>query len=132
MRILHFGTLTFDRDKSWGLYAIHVQCAWRLEGPAGIVTGSRDLWSPSGGRRREPPWTFDRDGNLQDEALGDLLCDHPGEAGSLVNRTSLLVVEAATVDAALGFAPSLSGGYRFIVFPDGTKAEAWRLLQPDG
>ena len=44
MRVLHFGAVIEGEDGSWGECALHLQCPWRLDGPAGPVTGQDDLW----------------------------------------------------------------------------------------
>lgn len=46
MRTFQFGTLREVERGSVGDFALHVQCPWRIEGPAGIVTGRLDLWEP--------------------------------------------------------------------------------------
>lgn len=45
-RVFHFGGFTVSGDGSWGEYALHVPCAWRIDGPDGVLTGRADLWEP--------------------------------------------------------------------------------------
>lgn len=46
MRGFHFGELRRYRGRTVGGFALHVQCAWRIEGPDGVVTGRSGLWEP--------------------------------------------------------------------------------------
>jgi hypothetical protein len=46
MRTFQFGSLQQVDRGSVGDFALHVQCPWRIEGPAGIITGRLDLWEP--------------------------------------------------------------------------------------
>src|ERR1700722_6470994 len=110
-----------------GEYALHVQCPWRLENETRIITGNDDLYTPSK-RSDQLAESFDweKGGSLQDEALRDLLGGYDPDTGQIVNSTNLLTVDAVQADVAGGFCLSLSGGYRFLVFVNGTHREAWR------
>ena len=131
MRTMQFGDT--EARKSGGVvgqYALHVQCPWRLENDAGVITGSDDLYEPYE-RTEQAGEAFDweKGDSLQDRVLRDLLgCD--GNTKQIVNSTNLLTVEAVQADSSGGFCLSLSGGYRFMVFPHGTRREAWRLFRP--
>lgn len=132
MRIFHFGEVRTFKNGTVGDYALHVQCPWRVEGPDGIVTGSDDLWEPA-----EISEGFDRDSwdnetgeNLQDRKIGDLLGGYDPSTRSFVNPTDRLIVETLDADGGGGVTVVLSGNFRLLVFPDGTRHESWRLLQP--
>jgi len=135
MRVFHFGRVTIEeaKSRSYGEFALHIQCPWRIEGPDGIVTGRDDLWEPA-----EPnddidwdSWDFEKNDNLQDRRIRSLLGGHDTLTRSAVNATSLLVVEHISTDAVGGATLSLSGGYRLVIFPSGSAdGEDWRLLEP--
>ena len=72
-RAADMATLTFgssdDDPRPWHL---HVQCAWRLEGPEGIITGRADLRKPEDpddSAWLENPGDYDRYRNLQNSRL---------------------------------------------------------------
>lgn len=134
MRGFHFGRVTVDEtgDGSYGEFALHIQCPWRLEGPDGIVTGRSDLWQPA-----EPgkdidwdTWDYEKNENLQDRRIQALLGGHDPRTQSSVNDTEYLVVEKIEADDLGGAKLFLSGGYRIVIFPSGSAGEDWRLLQP--
>jgi hypothetical protein len=133
MRIFQFGPIRTVRKGTVGEYALHIQCPWRIEGPAGIVTGRLDLWDPAdeGEDIDWDTWDYDRNENLQDRRLGALLGGEDPETRSFVNRTGHLVVEAVEADDCGGAVIGLSGGYRLVLFPAGACGEDWRILRPD-
>ena len=126
LKIFHFG-LHPDR-KRVGEYALHIQCAWRIVGPGGIVTGSADRYESA-----EPGKEFDtEDGadDLQAQRLRGLLGETEHETRSLMNRRAHLVVQDATADEYGAIQLVLSGGYVLQAFPDGSYCEAWRVFRP--
>jgi hypothetical protein len=134
MRVLHFGHVTVEEsgNRSYGEFALHIQCPWRLEGPAGILTGRSDLWAPA--EQSEDidwdSWDYDKDPNLQDRRVGELLGGYDAKTRSFVNDPECLVVEDVEADDFGGVVISLSGGYRLVIFPAGSTGEDWRLLKP--
>lgn len=132
MRTLQFGNTEARQGGGVvGELGLHVQCPWRLESDAGIITGSDDLYVPSEkSDQSEEPFDWEKGGSLQDKALRELLEGYDESTGQIVNSTNLLVVEDICSDWAGGFCLALSGGYRFLVFPNGTRREAWRLFRP--
>jgi hypothetical protein len=64
-------------------YCLDVQCPWRIEGAAGIITGRLDLWKPVEEREAIDwdTWDYQENENLQDRHLCTLL-------GVLVRRFS--------------------------------------------
>ena len=105
-----------------GEYALHLQCAWRIRGPQGIVVGSGDLYYPKGDFD-EVPADFDwQKENRRDERLTALLT---------TGAEKPLLVEGVSADEAGGFILDMSGGFRLEVFPaDSSPDEYWRLFRP--
>jgi 1-acyl-sn-glycerol-3-phosphate acyltransferase len=58
-----------------------------------------------------------------------LLGGYDPRTRSAVNVSGLLTVTDIEADDFGGISVSLSGGYRLVVFPDGSISEDWRLLQ---
>jgi hypothetical protein len=132
MRTLQFGnTETRTSGGVVGEYALHIQCPWRLEGDTGVITGSCDLYEPYG-KSEQPnaPFDWEKGGSLQEKVLRELLKGYDEKTKQIVNSTNLLIVETVQADSGGGFYLTLSGGYRLLVFPDGTSCEAWRLFKP--
>ncbi len=84
MEMFHFGErvpTTDSRGKraEVGEYSLHVQCAWRIVGPGGIVVGSRDVYEPPDGLTEAPSPEFDWEkGNRRDERMQHFLAiEHP-------------------------------------------------------
>lgn len=132
MRMLHFGNKNARTSGGVvGEYGLHVQCPWRLANDTGIVTGSDDLYVPyEKSEQAEELFDWEKGCSLQHKALRDLLKGHDENTRQMVDSTNLLVVEDIHSDSAGGFCLTLSGGYRFSAFPDGTRREAWRLFRP--
>jgi hypothetical protein len=130
MRMFGFGEVSVTRSGGRrGEFALHVQCPWRIEGPQGIVTGRSDLWEPAEPSPDWDPWEdYDKEPNLQDRRIGELLGVYaPGER-SYVNEGDRFVVEHVDADEFGGALLSLSGGYRLVIFPAGCTGEDWRLF----
>ena len=109
-----------------GTYALHVQCAWRIVGPNGIVVASRDRYDPSeasGLDVADPDFEWDRSGaNLCDERRARFFDEH---------RAEPLPVEEVRADDVGSVALILGDGYRLEVFPDDSRdGEHWRFFQP--
>lgn len=107
-------------------YALHIQCAWRVSGPTGIVVGSNDLNYSSGSDPLDTPEHWDRDAantNRRDQRIRDWLGRAP------------FVVDGLRADMFGGFSLLLEDGFALDVFPDdsldGEYSEHWRLLRPD-
>lgn len=135
MLTLQFGPLRQDigplgNRRLIGAWALHIQCAWRLEVGSSIYTGRSDLWEPE----TEPgddfdwqTWDFEA-GNLRDKRMsllfGDAL-DNPGVAAKPRDR---IVVEDVQADNFGGARILMSQGYCLNIFPDGTRSEDWRFF----
>jgi len=115
-----------------GEYGLHIQCPWRIEGPDGIVTGRSDLWDPSDPDAKVDwdSWDYDKDANLQDTRIAELLGGEDPVTGSPMNVSNRLIVEAVDADDFGGATIQLSGGYRLVIFPAGTRGEDWRIFRP--
>jgi hypothetical protein len=132
LRIFQFGPIRKVEQGSIGDYALHIQCPWRIEGPQGIVTGRSDLWEPADASPEIDwkNWNYDRDENLQDKCVGGWLGSYDPQTRSFVNESDQLVVEAVQADIYGGAMIILSGSYRLVLFPAGTRGEDWRIFQP--
>jgi hypothetical protein len=132
MRCFHFGHIRKIEKGTSGDYALHIQCPWRLEGPEGIITGRSDLWEPAEDASSIDwdTWDCDKDENLQDKRIGELLQGYDPETRSFVNETDRLTVEAVQGDAYGGATLAFSGGFRLVIFPAGTRGEDWRFFRP--
>jgi hypothetical protein len=131
MRTIQFGAVRDYKSGCVGEYALHIQCPWRLENYTGIITGSDDLYRPfDENKELNDDFDWEHDDNLQDHLLRQLLNGYDERTRQIVNSTSLLVVGAVEADLTGGFCLKLSGGYRLVVFPTGTRDEAWRIFRP--
>jgi len=57
----HTTSTRAGREKEIGEYALHVQCAWRITGPHGIIVASQDRYYPGDGSYDVPDnfdWTL--------------------------------------------------------------------------
>jgi len=106
-------------------YALHIQCAWRICGPTGIVVGSNDFNHRSGPDPFDTPDDWNRDvanANRRDQQIRAWLAGVP------------YVVERASADVVGGFSMAFARGFTLDVFPDdsldGEYSEHWRLLRP--
>ncbi|MGN6107433.1 MAG: hypothetical protein ACTHU0_20150 [Kofleriaceae bacterium] len=110
-----------------GDYALHVQCAWRIRGPHGLVVGSRDRYYRPG-----PAPLSDEDDGWHWDAPGANRCDE--RIGAWIQARSYRV-ERVSADATGGIVLVLAGGFALEVFPDdslcGESCEHWRLLRPN-
>ena len=108
-----------------GEYGLHVQCAWRIRGPSGIVVASGDRYYPAGTAlsAKDDNWDWSAPGaNRSDERIRQWLEAGPYE------------VERVSADTTGGIMLSFSRGFALDVFPDnsldGEYSELWRLLRP--
>jgi hypothetical protein len=111
---------------------LHIQCPWRIESDDGILTGLSDWYVPARADLRDSEdWDPAHGGSLQDVRLRELFEDHDFTRRVLINNTARLAVISATGDSCGGCQIDLTGGYRLILFPDGSVGEAWRLFRSD-
>jgi hypothetical protein len=104
-----------------------------MEGPQGIVTGWLDLWETAeeaGDDFDWEAWAEEKKNNLQEKRLKELLGGYDEKTLSVVNTTDSLVVEDVQPDAYGGAVLRLSGGYRLVLFPAGSRCEDWRMFRP--
>ena len=131
MRVLHFGLVTEDANRSWGEYALHLQCPWRLEGPGGLVTGQDELWEHPTLEVPPEDWSWDGAETRQDVRIGELLGMRDERTRSWVNASpDRLVVIDIDASEVGDLVIALSGGFTLRVFPTRAGDEAWRLLSP--
>ena len=135
LRSFHFGMIRQVENGTAGEYSLHIQCPWRIDGPEGIVTGRMDLWEPVEiGYDRDDfdwdSWDYEMGENIQDYQIGNLLGSYDAQTNSHVNETRHLVVQDIQTDDYGGATIVLSGGYRLILFPAGSKGEDWRIFRP--
>jgi hypothetical protein len=130
MRVLHFGAVQQVEGGTVGQYALHIQCPWRLDGPVGVITGSEDLWERASG---DTPfdWNYEDSPNLQDSRLAEVLRGYDTDTQSHINTSGLLEVTHIEASVAGDATIYLSGGYRLVLFPCGTRREAWRIFSPE-
>ncbi len=78
MRTLSFGKLRAVPGGSVGKFALHIQCPWRIESPAGIVTGRTDLWEPveTGEEVDYENWDYETSPNVQDVKVEEWLTEY--------------------------------------------------------
>jgi len=129
MRAFHFGLVGPVKRGTAGEFALHVQCAWRIEGAKGIVTGSSDLWRPISTDPDWESWNYEN-GNLQDALLHEWLGGYDEQTHSYINLDERLRIEAIGADDCGGATFILSGGFRLVLFPEGSEGEDWRLFEP--
>ncbi len=126
MQVFEFGAPhTYEirkRTITAGVCSLHIQCAWRISGPEGIIVASRDYHYPAGDPDNEPP-DFDcsvSGASRRDERIAGFFAAH---------QTALLTVEQGTADLLGGFRLTLSEGFALEGFPDDSlTSEYWRLL----
>jgi hypothetical protein len=108
-------------ERTVGDFALHVQCAWRIAGPNGVVVASRDRYVPAGDPDSvSPEWEWDQPGANR--------CDERIHAWCHGNA---YVVRSVSADTLGGLSLVLSGDFTLDVFPDDSlDGEHWRLLQP--
>jgi hypothetical protein len=104
-----------------GEYRLHVECSWRITGPAGIVVGYTDLADTSDDRGEERSETSETM-SLRDELL---------VAYYKNSERNVVAVESTRLgDLTL----RLSDDTTLEVFPDAANPETeyWRLIEPGG
>lgn len=107
-----------------GDYALHVQCAWRIIGPAGVVVGSEDRNYVQSGDD-DPEY-------LRSDAPSR--CESKIDAWFEEHATEPLKVERVEVDHVGGFKLWLERGFVVEAMPldtlEGEYSERWRLFVP--
>jgi hypothetical protein len=130
-RNFHFGPIRPVDKGTVGEFALHIQCAWRLEGPDGIYTGDRDIWWPNPETERwSKDWSYEKGNSVQDTRLKELLQGYDPETRSWINTTDQLFVERVKTSQYGDLTLYLSGEYRLVLFLTNTTKESWRLFRP--
>ncbi len=105
--------------KEVGDFALHLQCAWRVSGPRGIVVASRDRYEPKGDSSDNVNFEWDVAGeNRCDERMAAFLAEHAPR-----------MVVGVAGDEAGGFRLVLDRDFSLDVFPDDSLGdEHWRFF----
>jgi hypothetical protein len=130
MRGFHFGKIKSHRSGTSGEFALHIQCAWRIEGSEGIITGYGDLWKPKDEDEWEEDWDYEKGENLQDWKLKELLGSYDSKTRSPVNLSEKLIVESVEITTLGDLIIKLSGGYQIVTFSECSRGEMWRFFSP--
>ena len=116
-----------DAPEEWWL---HIQCPWRIENAAGIVTGKSDWWETEDGADPPDDWDPARGGSLQSMRLRQIFRDPDAvPKGTIRNRSGGFVVTNAVVNEPGDLNIELTGGFHIRAFPDGCKGEFWRVFK---
>jgi hypothetical protein len=131
MLVVHFGDIRphSSGEGTVGDHALHVQCPWRFDGPAGIVTGCDDLREYAGPGERPDNWSYEDGLSLQDERLSHFFT-RDERTHSWINETDRFRVVSVRQSDRGDVRLDLADGYVLLVFPAGHKGEAWRLFAP--
>jgi hypothetical protein len=106
-------------------FALHVQCAWRISGPNGIIVASNDRYYPAGSDPYKDLEEFDWDvpgANRCDERITQLIEE----------RQDLpLIILSVKADKVGSIFITLTDGYALEIFPDNSiMHEYWRFFRP--
>lgn len=131
MLVLHFGEIRPHSSGvgTVGAYALHVQCPWRLDGPAKTVTGQGDLWVYAGPGERPENWSYHEGLSLQDKRFADLFL-RDDETRSWINDSDRFVVVAAQQTKRGEVRLDFVNEFAISIFPVGSASEAWRFFAP--
>ncbi len=131
MLVLHFGAIRPHPSGEGTVadYALHIQCAWRIDAPNGTLTGRDDLWEYTGPGERPANRSYDDGLNLQDLKFRTVFTR--GESTrSWVNASDGFGVAASKQTNRGDVTLALVNGYSILLFPAGCSGEAWRLFAP--
>jgi len=126
MQVFKFGNLHIvtdgRRSGTIGDYSLHIQCAWNIAGPDGVVVGSRNRHYPAGDLYQERP-------DLDLSVLGANRCDEQIAQLFQAHVDASPIVESVDANEIGDLCIRLSGNFILQVFPDSSLgAEYWRLL----
>ncbi len=132
MLVVHFGAIQRTEDRSWGEFAIHIQCPWRVLRDGRMFAAQSDLYTPAEVTEGFDwkKWYSDAEwpDNLLESQMLSVLKGTDPSTRSLENATKGLVVEDV-VASPLGDATiHISGGYVLQLFAEAIDDEHWRLL----
>jgi hypothetical protein len=128
-----FGVLHFEEgfqggDGLRGDYCLLVFAPWRLSGPHGIVTGSRDVEELPDDIDVSSLTTWEAENyNLQDERMRSFFLDYIEDGTCYTSAHPTLIVEAAVPDSDGGFKLYFTHGYSLSIFPDSAALSDWQL-----
>jgi hypothetical protein len=127
LQAFHFGdkrtqTNRAGQESEVGDFALHVQCAWRIRGSAGIVVASGDRYHQPDFAPVDEQWDW--------SAPGTNRCDERIRAWLQQSYE----VKSITADPMGGVALVLADSFVLEIFPDdsldGEYSEHWRILRP--
>ncbi len=119
MRVFHF-CLPEEGYTLTTALCLHIQCPWRIEQDDRIITGRYDYWEPLtdiDGDELET-WDPDKDGNLQAQIMESFL------------KEPIFVSDVRYAGCG-GIILDFSNHTKLTLFPQGAKAEDWRLFRKD-
>jgi hypothetical protein len=129
MRGFHFGEIKPHKGGNAGSYVLHLLCSWRIEGPEGLITGHRDLWDPKEEDGGDENWDYEKNENLQDWKIEQLL--GKGEKKSFYNDSDdKLIVESVEIHAFGDLVIKISGGYKIVTFVNHSRGDSWFFFAP--
>ena len=131
MLVLHFGLIRPhpSGEGTVGDYALHIQCAWRIDSPNGTLTGRDDLWEYAGPGERPANWSYDDGFSLQDQKFGSVFIRDEATR-SWVNESDGFGIAEANQTRRGDVTLTLVNGYSILLFPAACTGEAWRLFAP--
>jgi hypothetical protein len=131
-RMFHFASRQIDGsiEDAHSIWALHVDCPWRLDLNDAVLVGSDDWSERADGTTPSEDWSPQSGGSLQEAVLRSVLQDPEcGERLPLRNRTDGLVVETVLADTWGGCVIVMSPGYRLTLFPNSVAHECWRIFK---
>lgn len=108
--------------KLLGTWALHIQCPWRIESGGTIYAGKSDLCEQGNESTETAKLMYDKVAAVFDGA---------SRATGVTSPSGVVVVLAVRADEFGGLWITLSEGFRIVIFPDGTKSEAWRFFSSE-
>ena len=129
MSVFGFGPVrSAARGGTVALFALHLQCAWRIAGTAAVLTGDADVWQYVGTDDRPDDWEPSSGQSLQASQIDTLLGVRLGNAKSFYYASGVSVIETRFEPTTGDVVIDLSSGHRLSVFPNGSRGEQWRLF----
>jgi len=132
LRIIHFSAkapneFDYDGEVDW---AVHVDCAWRLDQHTKILTGSDDWFVTEDKTPPPEDWDAEQGGSFQEAVLRSVLADPDTSGRTIRNRTESFIVEAVEADDWAACMIGMSDGFALRIFTDASARESWRIFKP--
>ncbi|MGV3490956.1 MAG: hypothetical protein ACO1OG_06490 [Devosia sp.] len=129
MRMFGFGAAVADARGVRGDFSLHLQCPWRIDGPAGLLVSSRDLHIYAGDAPEPEDWDFEAGNSRQSIVLEALLGPRIPLGNGYFHRSGHIVTSADSSSVG-DLVIELSSGLTLRVFPIEAGSEQWRLFAP--